>query len=684
MDEQLRRELLAEVEEHLDALYGDVESLRARGGEGRARRELVGRIFRRVHSFKGSASIAGLDGACKIAHEFETLLDAVRAGRTTFDEPVCDAFESALGALAESLRGEDESRTRAAVESLRSFAASRTADSSRAARADDAARRVLDALPDELSRALGTHERRLLAEAMAEGARPFLVTADFDLSNFEEQFRALGAALAEAGEIVATLPGGAGLPPERIGFRILLATTETHEQQSERAARFDATVTEVPGGVVERDGGETAAAKRTERRMSTRDSSAPSYGEVRVSLDELDRLVSAAHELFNDAMRALDLAPRVESGGAELSSSDARAAKVRRRFVELEEGLIGLRMTTVGRTLERAARAGRAVARASGKSVEFVVRGGDARLDKAIAERVADPLLHLVRNAVDHGLEPSAERLAAGKPERGAVRLEAAAEGGSVTLRVADDGRGINPELVARAATARGLLPEGSRLTESQALRLIFRPGFSTATELSTFSGRGVGLDVVERAIELAGGELLVWTRAGAGTTFEMRLPTTLALMRATFVSSGGHRYCLDARGVVETYEDLHEVNDAGLDGSQQEAEAVTNWRGRKIPLVRLGELLGQPARATRMDEGARVVIVRRGEDGGAAAASTGAYYALLVDELLGEGEVLVRGLGRHAKRWRGVSGATELDDGTVALVLDLPRLIEAQPRARA
>jgi two-component system chemotaxis sensor kinase CheA len=333
-------------------------------------------------------------------------------------------------------------------------------------------------------------------------------------------------------------------------------------------------------------------------------------------------------------------------------------------------------MVPVGPTLERAARAGRAAARASGKLVEFEVSAGGVRLDRTLADRLADPLLHLVRNAVDHGVEHEAERLSAGKPARGRVRVEASTDGSRVALRVTDDGRGVDPERVARAASERGLVPRGASVSERQALRLIFRPGFSTAAGVSLVSGRGVGLEIVEREVEEAGGEVRVSTERGRGTSFEMRVPTPLALLPALLVRSCGRVYCVAAAHLVESgrasREDLNE------DGSRLRLD------GRELPAVNARALLGQPPSqdSEDSDSGVEFVVVRTGDASGEGNGDEHGRAAVLVDALEGRAEVLVRGLGRHATRWRGVSGATELRDGTVALVLDLPRLVEAHTAA--
>jgi two-component system chemotaxis sensor kinase CheA len=675
MDERLLREFLAEAGELIEGLYGDIAELRERRGEGPARRELVARVFRRVHTVKGTAAAGGLDAAGRIAHEFESLLDAVRSGAATLDDEALDAFEEAAGAVAESLDDAARGTTRTTPDEL-------VARLRRLASAGGVAPSDVDVsgflpelpelpgLPEELTRSLSAHERQRLAEALGEGARAYVVRAEFDLSDFDEQYKRLSESLKESGEVIATQPFVSTVGPEHVGFRIIYASAEARESLETRASAFGATLDaaadegDAEAGVTDENGGVPPSSASSEPRPASSGSGAPG---VRMTLEELDDLISATHALFADTVGALDLALSSD-GGAGL---ETYAREVRRRFFELEERLIGLRMVTLRGALLRAARAGRAAARAADRRVEFEVSGGEARLDRSLAETVADPLLHLVRNAVDHGVEPEAERLASGKPATGRVRIEADSEGGLVLLRVSDDGRGVDSDAVARAAASAGLVAPGALITQAQALRLIFRPGFSTAERASLVSGRGVGLDVVERAVEEAGGEVRVRSERGRGTTFELRLPTTLALLPAHVFSAGGRRYCVGAGQVVEAgHAEASEVVGEGT-------ERRLRWRGRELPLVEMCELLGRGDAAETTPVGGRVAFFVAGERH-APEDDAGARAAVAVDGLEGESEVLVRGLGRHAKHWRGVSGATELRDGTVALVLDLPRLLEA------
>jgi two-component system chemotaxis sensor kinase CheA len=675
MDDQLLREFLAEAEDLIEMLVGDLQALRARRGEGRARRELIARIFRHVHTIKGTASAAELDVTSQIAHEFETLLDEVRLGRIPVNDAVLDAFEDSAAAIAQSLSAISRGQTQEVVqpftliERLRRLTLKGEGDA-----ASDAASTALAALPEEIARSLSEYEKHRLREAAEEGARLYSVTVSFDLATFDERFRDFSDALAEDGELISTLPGLEGGASDQINFRIIYATEVSFDEVAARVSPFgEAAFSELAAekaGAVEQDENEGGV-------ETPEETPAPSIASltslVRVELNELDEMVSAAHELLTDTTGALDLSLSANLTRAERTEMEITSARIRRRFVELEERLIGLRMIPIAQTLARAARAGVVAARATGKEVDFETRGGEVRLDKSLADAISDPLLHLLRNAVDHGIESVDERKGVGKSERGRILLEARAEGSRVRLRVIDDGRGIDSSTIARAAQERGLVAPGTTLTREQSLRLIFRPGFSTALSVSNVSGRGVGLDVVEHAVEQTGGELRVWSEPGAGTTFEMILPTTLALVPALVVHSAGYRYCVDASHILEAgFIDAHEVEQVG-------EATVIRWRGALLPLVHMRRLLAQPV--SERDGLDRVHVIISHVAGHRADASSEreslSRAAVAVDGWDGHQEVLVRGLGRHAARWRGIGGAAEMPGGTVALVLDLPRLLE-------
>lgn len=680
--DQLLREFLGEAEELIEVLIGDIQALRARRAEGRARRELVGRIFRHAHTLKGSSAAVELVAIAETAHEFETLLDGIRLGRVAVDDAVLDAFEDAVNSISQMLRAvaneEQPSTPPVLIDRLRRLAHRGESASAPASSMDMA--RILAALPEDIGRSLSEYEEHRLQEALSEGARPFIVEVNFDLATFDEQFRDLSDALGEGGEIISTLPGMEGAAPDQINFRIVYATEQPVAELSARLAPFGAIkLTElVTEQAAEVEATPAEASAEEELESAAPQTIAPLTTLVRVELAELDEMITLAHELLTDTMGALDLSLLSERlARAEQTELEIRSSRIRRRFAQLEERLIGMRMVPLAQTLARGVRAGANAARACGKEIDFEIEGGEVRLDKSLADAIADPLLHLLRNAVDHGVETPAERVAAGKNERGRIRLEAVAEGSRVRLQITDDGRGIDPERIRRAALERGVIEQGAELSGTQALRLIFAPGFSTAASVSNVSGRGVGLDVVERAVEQVGGQIQVRSRIGAGTSFELLLPTTLALMPALIVRSAGHRYCIDASHIAE----------AGLvakDELERLGETtMIRWRGSLVPLIQMRDLLAQPP-ASMNGEQIHVIVSRIAEREDAETPELEAKRAaVVVDGWDGHHEVLVRGLGRHSARWRGISGATELSDGTVALIIDLPRLLELTAETR-
>jgi len=683
MDDQLLREFLVEAEERIEALFTDIESLRrVLTSDGAARRELTARIFRHVHTLKGSAaSLPELAAVNQLAHEFETLLDAVRRGRVKLEEATLDTCEDAVNALSLALdvaaRGDTLQAPEAILKQLRQCVETLQLPVNSEA---DETLRVIAALPEEIARALSASERHRLAESAAEGARVMLIAVSFNLATLDKHFSRFTVMLGEGGEIISTFPGGLASAPDQINFQILYTTAS--EEIENRLLPFGAKIIRVEGetSLREADTGalltETLDGAGVEELTGQPDAptltdAAPASAVVRVSLRELDELVVATYDLFTDTLATLEQALTFEHGGDAEATLRESAARLRDDFGVLEERVLALRMQPLLPVLERTARAARIAARVAGKEVEVKLRGGEVRLDRSLAERIGEPLLHLLRNAIDHGIETTGERRATGKSERGTVLLEVTAEGSRVRVRVSDDGRGVDPERVARAAVAQGLLEAGTRIGEEQALRLIFRPGFSTAGEVSALSGRGVGLDVVEHALESVGGEIRVRSRRGVGTTFDLRLPLALSLVSVLMLRTGGGVYAVDASQIIETgYLDAADIID---DGTKRAAR----WRGRTLPVISLSALLGQAMPHTFGTSDPLAIVIAPQQDGAGEWRSTESpeQFAIAVDQIGDTRDALVRSLGRHATRWRGVSGAIEQRDGTIALLLDLPRL---------
>jgi two-component system chemotaxis sensor kinase CheA len=664
MDDE-RSQFIADAREIVERLYRDLEQLRTARSQGPKRRELTARIFRLVHTLKGSAGSLGLDSVSHIAHDFESVLDGVRLGRIEITNAVLDAFEDAADAIARALPSApaetNEAGAAKVIKRLNALAVTSKQQGTIAGA-------LRSALPPEIGRSLSEYDLQHTREAVREGAKLFIVSASFAIETFDQKFRELNKLLAQSGEIISTVTGEPATADE-INFRLLFAS----ELISADVLRQARTLGRIELGEIE-IGSSDAGAKASPGASPlpagpTNVSDAGERPSVRVEMKQIDELISNAGELFRHTTKALlSLSP---TGNKQVV--DAVTLHLRQWFIELEERLIKLRLVPAGEVLERAAaRAGRIAARQMGKQVEFEIAGGEVGIDKSLADIIADPLFHLVRNAVTHGIESPEERLASGKSATGKVRLAAFNEGSRIHITVTDDGRGIDWDRVAAAAAEQGIASNSSDLSTDQCLRLIFRPGFSTAPAVSELSGRGIGLDVVDRAMDPAGGEVRVATESGAGTTFAMIMPATLALVQCLILQSGDQLYAIESAGVRDSDAVANEA-------VRDEIGQRVDWQGESLPLLHLRTLLGQ----TVGPDPAGPLIIWQAPNNSAAAhtAKDGKNrYALVVDEIRGRQETLVRSLGRHAARWAGVCGAAELFDGNVALVLDLRELIKNAP----
>ena len=655
MDEA-QGQFIADAQEIVEKLDRDLDQLRVVRFHGPRRRELAARIFRRVHTLKGSAASLGLEAVRDVSHEFESVLDSVRLGRLIIDDSLLNLFEEATNVIAQALSREPTSgevNAKALIARLQAIA-------STGASQGKIAGTLRATLPPDVARSLSEYDLQHAREAVREGARLFIVSAGFAIEDFDQNFRELSKLLGQIGEVIATVPGEFAAADE-ISFRLLYAAEVISEEIARRAVKL---------GRIEISELKIEPALARQREPAPADALRMIPDEpaasVRVELSELDRIITDAGELFRDTTNALSAARASDNQGVVAAAT----RRLRRRFVEFEERLIKLRLVPLAETLERVAtRAGRIAARQLRKEVEFEIVVGDIAIDKPLADAIAEPLLHLVRNAVSHGLESPEERTAAGKNVIGKLRLAAFSEGGRIHIAVNDDGRGIDLARVASAAREQGIAGHDS-LTMDQCLRLIFRPGFSTAAEVSDLSCRGIGLDVVDRAMEQAGGEVRVHTETGRGTTFLISLPVALALVRCLIVRSGNQLYAI-ASALVAGQRSLD-----GVERGDKGSAGAIDWKGEQLPLFSLAGLLDRSAEIGAANERVAIILETKPyRDGGSGSQMR---IGIAVERIEGKQETLVRSLGRHGARWPGVSGAAELADGSVALVLDVEELIEA------
>lgn len=522
MNDLTQREFLIELEELTEQLFAVIADLRRQEVAGPVQREILARAFRCLHSIKGVASSAGFTAVADLAHQMENVLDTKRTGRIEIETTFVDTLEDVADAISENLSNAEAPGPAPSNEllflRLRSLAASAIRSSAKISPAD---------LPVEIAASLNEREKQLVVEALRENTNVCLINANFDIAVFDTEFQKLRDTLAHSGEVICTLPSAAGPAANRIGFRLFYTSefAASEVQTLILAAVPEATVTDLSQHFPA-DPDETKH-QRPASGVSAK-ATLQSSGSVRVELDELDRLRASAHEVFEQIVGALDLFSARLRGStrAELSNLDAQ---VRQTLGALEEKIVDLRTVSADRLIQRTIVAGRVAARSAGKEVEFSGGGSDVRIDKEICDAIATPLLHLIRNAVDHGIETPAERTSAGKPPAGTIRIEARASGGETLLIVSDDGCGIDPQVISLAAATQGLVEQGTTLDMDQSLRLIFHAGFSSTAMVSNLSGRGVGLDVVEHSLTQIGGSVSVRSWPGKGSQFELRLPKALS-----------------------------------------------------------------------------------------------------------------------------------------------------------
>lgn len=387
---------------------------------------------------------------------------------------------------------------------------------------------------------------------------------------------------------------------------------------------------------------------------------------IRVDTAKLDKLINLVGELVITQSMLSSLGARFDMSRLPLLLE--RVAQLEGNTRELQERVMAIRMLPVGNAFNRFPRLVRDLASKNGKKLQLVLSGEETELDKTVIESIGDPLTHLVRNSADHGLEPPEERAAAGKPEQGTIRMNAFHEGGNICITVEDDGRGLNREKILAKARKQGLVAESETPSDEQIWPLIFKPGFSTADKVTDVSGRGVGMDVVKRNIETLGGVVSIRTAQGTGTTFTLKLPLILAIVEGMTVRVGKELYIIPLVSIVESIQ----PKDCKRSTIAEQAEMV-NVRGQFLPVVRLYDVFGIEPEFRDLDKTILVIVETEGE-----------RVAVMVDELVGQQQVVIKSLEKNFQKVAGIAGATILGDGTVGFILDVRGLLDLSRRAAA
>lgn len=704
-------EFVAEAEEIVERMFEDLGALQdQRQGAGEVDPDLVNQIFRSAHSLKGLAGMFGIATIGDLAHRLEDILDGLRLGRIPVDSPAIALLDDGVVLLARLMgRLDQPDADGEGAEATRIFLAQVDDALVEPEAADVDALAGLD-LDPSLLRALTEYEEHRLRENLRRGRHLALVDSVFEIATFEEGLAEVTTAVREVGEVVSTLPSPGDAPESQIRFSLLVATDVDAAHLAERLDLPDARVTLVKegeasgpdaaepssggvAGVAEASGagasrGEGAVAPDAaadaseavpaDEPVAVSPPTAGAGGEtpslrsisetVRVDIRKLDELMNLVGELVIQRNAIAGIAQRLleTPATARLGSELSKTHKtLDRKLKDLQTGVLDVRMVPLRQIFEKLSRVVRRLRRDLGKDVDLEFRGSDTELDKLIVEQLVDPLVHLVRNAFDHALEPAEEREALGKPSIGRIVVSALQRGNHVVIEVEDDGRGMDLEAIRAKAIARGLIGEQDSLTEKELLNLAFEAGLSTAEQLSATSGRGVGMDVVRSNLAGMGGMVDIASRPGRGTTVTITLPITLAIIQALIVGVGDERYAIPLNSVLETL--VVEPDEI----AHSEGREILNLRGEPLLLRRLAEEFELPGAAR--DERQFVVVLGMGEQ----------RLGLLVDRLEGQQDAVIKPIKGPLQQIRGIAGATELGDRGAILVIDVSAIVADVVRRR-
>ncbi len=681
-----------ETKEHLQTLNTQILELE----QNSENMDTINEVFRAAHSLKGMAGTMGYKRMQNLTHDMENVFSEVRNGHIKVNASMIDCLFQCLDALDEYLSNIQESGDEGTndnevlIKELNDMQKGEGA-AAQGDQAADTTTKEAAAVTSENEKwrnmTLGEPEMHVLTEAVKQAKNVIGLTVYVQESCILKAARAflVFKALEDLGEIIISSPSAQDIEDEKFEYDFsIIMVTDSDLKQVVSAASGVSEIQEVCANYVEvnvqEEQPQTEAEEvKEEEEVSTEQTQTPAPVQetkkketkqaekkgkpvvnrtVRVDIEKLDVLMNLVSELII-AKNSLVSATNAE--GASNTGVNEHIEYLESVTTNLHESVMKVRMVPIESVVNKFPRMIRDLQKKLGKKMELYMTGEETELDRTVVDEIGDPLMHLLRNSADHGLESAQVRKERGKPEVGSIFLDAYQEGNNVIIEVRDDGNGIDVEAVRRKAIERGTITEeqAEDMTEKEIINLLFLPSFSTAKQVSDVSGRGVGLDVVRSKIEALSGEVEVKSKLGVGSTWTIRLPLTLAIIQALMVVVGGEKYAISL-GNIQTIEDI-----SPSDIKYVQSKEVITIRGTVIPLLRLNEIVGVES-TKKEDENMIVVIVKKGDK----------LAGLMIDELMGQQEIVIKSLGTYINKCKEISGATILGDGEVALILDTNALL--------
>jgi two-component system, chemotaxis family, sensor kinase CheA len=699
--DKARDEFFSEAQELVEALGRDLVGLDEGLRKGQVDAELVNEVFRGVHTLKGLSGLFGATRVAGLSHQLEDALDNLRLGRLELTTGVLDLLFQAVSLYTRLLVAEKGE----APEPVAEVDALLEAFSDLSARREGAQAATVAQydLDPGIFGVLTEYEEHRLRTTIQQGLGLHRIRVRFSLATIDSALDELKASARPHGEIITYLPTGSGVDAETIELEILLASNEPVDalravlagpnlsieevarrpRSSDRPSRSASPSIESPP-VPAPHAAESMRSDPNVADATAAIASVPAPGlprgvartgemslrsitqTVRVDIRKLDTLMTIVGELAivkTAIARLSDRARNRAVGSREIAIELQRLNRsFERQLAQMQGGILEVRMVPLGQAFDKLARIVRQLSREHSKDVRLVATGAETEIDKLIVEELSDPLMHMIRNAIDHGIEPREERLRVGKPAVGTIALNAFQKGNQVVIEVEDDGAGMDPAVLLGVAIRRGVVSaeEAQELAPRDVFALVFMPGFTTKQVATDLSGRGVGLDVVKTNIAKLGGIVDIASDVGIGTKMTITLPITLAIINVLLVDIGGRPFAIPLASVEEAMA-LDEAHVRAI-----ESREVLTVRGASLPICRLERLFGMQPRGHA--SGRAFVVIAQVAD---------RRLGLVVDELVGQRDIVIKPLGKSLSRTRGFAGATELGDQRVALVLDVAALIE-------
>lgn len=677
---------IEESKEHLQSLNEQLLILEKEPDNS----DTINEIFRAAHSLKGMAGTMGYKKMQRLTHEMEDVFSEIRNGKVQVNAELVDLLFQCLDELSKYLdniiaTSDEGSESNEQLPELLSAFVKNVGAAPAAPKQETAtavaATAVMEAPQSEAKfRTLkpAEHEKKAIEKAYELGKHVYGMTVHISESCILKAARAflVFKTLEEFGDVIKSSPEVQEIEDERFDFDFsVFFVTEESEEKIKKVVLNVSEIQSVDIGVIENTKSEQSSEKeeknteavKKETTTAKASSKQNSMGtkqvvkqSVRVDVEKLDNLMNSVSELII-AKNGLASISAAEVELQNRTEFNEQIEYLERITTELHQSVMKVRMVPIESVVNKFPRMIRDLSKKLNKKMELQMTGEDTELDRTVVDQIGDPLQHLLRNSADHGLESNEARIAAGKPEVGSIFLNAYQEGNNVVIEVGDDGAGINIEKVKKKAIEKGLINEeqAETMTDKDAVDLLFKPGFSTADTISDVSGRGVGLDVVKTNIEALGGDIEAHTKKGEGSTFIIRLPLTLAIIQALMVELGTEKYAIPL-GCIQTIEDI-----AVSDIMYVQSKQVINLRGTVIPLLNLDEML-DVTKPEETPESITVVIVRKGER----------LAGLIVDNLIGQLEIVIKSIGKYINNSKMISGATILGDGEIALILDVNSML--------